>query len=63
MSSARILEGYTEYIMYGKTISTSVNREPISKGSNTALVDRMPIHDGSSRMQDMLNDVFSMHDV
>jgi hypothetical protein len=62
-SGARILEGYTEWVMHGETINVSVNREPISKGSNMAPINRMPIHDGFAGMQAMLNDVFTMCDV
>jgi hypothetical protein len=37
--------------------------EAISEAPSTVRVDSIPLHGGSSGMQDMLNDVFAMHNV
>jgi hypothetical protein len=37
--------------------------EAISEAPSTVRVDSIPLHGGSSGMQDMLYDVFAMHDV
>jgi hypothetical protein len=62
-SGAGIIEGYTEWIMHGEPIVAPADREAISEAPSTVRVDSIPLHGGSSGMQDMLNDVFAMHDV
>ncbi|GLT69206.1 hypothetical protein SLA2020_413750 [Shorea laevis] len=61
-SGAGILEGYTQWIMHGEPIVSPANREAISEAPSTVPVNSIPLHGGSSGMQDMLNDVFAMHD-
>jgi len=62
-SGARIIEGYTEWIMHGESLVPPVDNETIYEAPRTLHVDSIPLHGGSSGMQDMLNDVFAMHDV
>ncbi|GLT72541.1 hypothetical protein SLA2020_444670 [Shorea laevis] len=62
-SGAGIIEGYTEWIMHGEPIVAPADREAISEAPSTGSVNSIPLHGGSSGMQDMLNDVFAMHDV
>jgi len=62
-SGAGIIEGYTEWIMHGESLVPPVNNETIYEAPRTLQVDSIPLHGGSSGMQDMLTDVFAMHDV
>jgi hypothetical protein len=39
------------------------DNDTISEAPRTVQVDSIPLHEGSSGMQDMLNDIFMMHDV
>jgi hypothetical protein len=61
-SGVGIIEGYTEWIMHGKSIVSPVDREAISEALSTVPINSIPLHGGSSGMQDILNDVFAMHD-
>jgi hypothetical protein len=63
MSGAGIIEGYIEWIMHGGPLVPPVDNETIYESPRTLQVDSIPLHGGSSGMQDMLNDVFAMHDV
>jgi len=60
---ARIIEGYTEWIMHGEPLVPPADNKAIFEAPNMVRVDSIPLHDGSNGMQDMLNDVFAMHDV
>ncbi|XP_062167920.1 uncharacterized protein LOC133874074 [Alnus glutinosa] len=62
-SGAGIIEGYTEWIMHGESLVPYVDNETTYEVPRTVQVDSIPLHGGSSGMQDMLNDVFAMHDV
>jgi hypothetical protein len=62
-SGARIIEGYTEWIMHGESLVPFVDNKTTYEALRTVQVDSIPLHGGSSGMQDMLNDVFAMHDV
>ncbi|GLT54915.1 hypothetical protein SLA2020_280730 [Shorea laevis] len=60
---AGILKGYTEWILHGEPTVASMDREATHEGPNMAHVDSMPVKGGSNGMQDMLNDIFAMHNV
>jgi hypothetical protein len=62
-SGAEIIEGYTEWIMHGESLVPPVHNETIHEAPRTPQVDNIPLHGGSSGMQDMLTGVFAMHDV
>jgi hypothetical protein len=62
-SGTGIIEGYTEWIMHGESLVPPVQSETIHEAPRRLQVDSIPLHGGSSGMQDMLNDVFAMHDV
>jgi len=62
-SGAGVIEGYTEWIMHGESLVPSVDNETIYEAPRTVQVDSISLHGGSNGMQDMLNDVFAMHDV
>jgi hypothetical protein len=62
-SGAGIIEGYTEWIMHGESLVPLVDNETIYEAPRTLQVDSIPLHGGSSGMQDIINDVFAMHDV
>jgi hypothetical protein len=49
--------------MHGESLVPPVHNEAIHEAHRTLQVDSIPLHGGSSGMQDMLNDVFVMHDV
>jgi hypothetical protein len=49
--------------MHGEPLVHYVDNEAISEAPSTVRVDSIPLHGGSSGMQDMLNDIFAMHDV
>jgi hypothetical protein len=59
-SGAGIIEGYTEWIMHGESLVPHVQSETIHEAPRRLQVDSIPLHGGSSGMQDMLNDVFAM---
>jgi hypothetical protein len=63
MSGARIIEGYTEWIMYEELLVPPIDNKTIYEAPRTLQVDSIPLHEGSNGMQDMLNDVFAMHNV
>jgi hypothetical protein len=62
-SGAGILKGYTEWILYREPTVASMDRKATYEGPNMAHVDSMPVDCGSNRMQDILNDIFAMHNV
>jgi hypothetical protein len=62
-SGAGIIEGYTEWIMHGESLVPSVDNKTTYEAPRTVQVDSIPLHKVSSGMQDMLNDVFAVHDV
>jgi hypothetical protein len=62
-SGTGIIEGYTEWIMHGESLVPPVQSETIHEAPRRLQVDGIPLHGGSSGMQDMLNDVFMMHDI
>jgi hypothetical protein len=62
-SGAEIIEGYTEWIMHGESFVPPVDNKKIYEAPRTLQVDSIPLHGGSSGVQDMLNDIFAMHDV
>jgi hypothetical protein len=62
-SSVGIIEGYTKWIMHRESLVPPVDNETIYEAPKMLQVDSIPLHGGSSGMQDMLNDVFTMHDV
>jgi len=62
-SGAGIIEGYTEWIMHEESLVPPVHNETIHEAPRTLQVDSIPLHEGSSGMQDMLTDIFVMHDV
>jgi len=62
-SGAGIIEGYTEWIMHGELPVPPVHNETTHEAPRTLQVDSIPLNGGSSGMQDMLTDVFAMHDV
>jgi hypothetical protein len=62
-SGARIIEGYTEWIIHGESLVLPVHNETIHEAPRTLQVDSIPLYGGSSGMQDMLTDVFVMHNV
>jgi len=49
--------------MHRGSLVPPFDNEAISEAPKTVQVDGIPLHGGSSGMQDMLNDVFTMHDV
>jgi hypothetical protein len=49
--------------MHRESLVPPADNEAISKAPRTVQVDSIPLHEWSSGMQDMLNDVFAMHDV
>jgi hypothetical protein len=65
------LQGYTTWFFHGvqlpsitgQATNAPVISKPIHEGCNMALVNREPIHEGSSGMQAMLHDVFPMHNI
>jgi hypothetical protein len=63
MSSACIIEGYIKWIMHGELLVPPADNEAISEALRMVQMDSIPLHGGSSAIQDMLNDVFAMHDV
>jgi hypothetical protein len=63
MSDAGIIEGYIKWIMHGESLVPPADNEAISEAPRMVQVDIIPLHGGSSAIQDMLNDVFAMHDV
>jgi hypothetical protein len=62
-SDAGIIGGYIEWIMHGESLVPPVHNETIHEAPRTLQVDSIPLHGGSSGMQDMLTDVFAMHNV
>jgi len=52
-----------EWIMNGEPLVPPADNEEISEARMTVQVDSTPLHGESGGMQDMLNDVFAMHDV
>jgi hypothetical protein len=62
-SGVGIIEGYTEWIMHEESLVPSVDNKTTYEAPRTVQMDSIPLHGGSSGMQDMLNDVFAMHDV
>jgi hypothetical protein len=60
---AGIIESYIEWIMHGKPHVSPAACEAISEALNRVRVNSIPLHGRSGGMQDMLNDVFTMHDV
>jgi hypothetical protein len=62
-SGARIIEGYTEWIMHRESLVSPNDNNAISEAPRTVQVDSIPLHGGSNGMQDMLNEIFTMHDV
>jgi hypothetical protein len=63
MSGAEIIEGYTEWIFHGEPLIPPADNEAIFEAPKTVRVDSILLHGGSSKVQDMLNDIFAMHDV
>lgn len=49
--------------MHRESLVPPVDNETIYEVPRTLQVDSIPLHGGSSGMQDMLNNVFVMHDV
>jgi hypothetical protein len=49
--------------MHGESLVPPVHNETIHEAPRTLQVDSIPLYGGSSGMQDMLTDVFTMHDV
>jgi hypothetical protein len=62
-SGAGIIEGYTEWIMHEESLVPFVDKETTYDAPRTVQVDSIPLNGRSSGMQDMLNDVFAMHDI
>jgi hypothetical protein len=63
MSGAEIIEGYTEWIFHGEPLIPPADNEAIFEAPKTVRVDSILLHGGSSEVQDMLNDIFAMHDI
>jgi hypothetical protein len=49
--------------MHGEPLVSPAACEAISEAPSTVRVDSIPLHGGSGGMQDLLNDVFVMHNV
>jgi hypothetical protein len=62
-SGTGIIEGYTERIMHGELPVPPVHNETTHEAPRTLQVDSIPLNGWSSGMQNMLIDVFAMHDV
>jgi hypothetical protein len=62
-SGAAIIEGYIKWIMHRESLVPPIDNKAIYEAPRTVQVDSIPLHGSSSGMQDMLNNVFAMHDV
>jgi len=49
--------------MHRESLVPPIDNEAIDEALSSLQVDSIPLHGGSNGMQDMLNDVFAMHDV